>query len=68
VTVTRPGRHTLQARAQTTDNQRTEWQPIELVVREAATAAPSATPVPSGTPAGTPATALSGTPSGTRTP
>jgi hypothetical protein len=59
VTVTRSGRQTLQARAQTTDGVRSDWQPMDLLVREA-----SATPAPSATPATTPTTA----PTATRTP
>jgi hypothetical protein len=50
VTATKAGRHTLRARAQTTDNERSEWQPVELVVREAATTQPTAVPTTAPTP------------------
>jgi hypothetical protein len=60
VTVTKPGHHTLRARAQTTDDQRTDWSSMELVVREGATV----TPVPTGTtaPANTPVSTPAATP------
>jgi hypothetical protein len=63
VTATRAGRHTLQARAQTTDDQRSERTPVELRVREA-----SATAVPTAPASSTPVPATPAAPTATRTP
>jgi len=65
VNVTEPGHHTLRARAQTTDDQRSEWQEMELVVREGPT--PTATPATTSGPGRTTDPAMTPQPTNTQT-
>ena len=63
VTATQPGNHTLQARAQTTDDQTSELTTVRLRVREAsATAVPTAPAAPTTVPTAAPTSAVPTTP------